>query len=67
MKNLKEFKPLLEFIKEDKGKLILSSVFIFLSGVCEVFTGYLNGAAVEAITKLNLEGALLFLGIYFYI
>lgn len=65
MKNLKEFKPLLEFIKEDKGKLILSSVFIFLSGVCEVFTGYLNGAAVEAITKLNLEGALLFLGIYF--
>ena len=65
MKNLKEFKPLIKLIGEDKGKLILASIIIFLSGIAEIFTGYLNGAAVEAITKLDINAALLFLLTYF--
>ena len=65
MKNLKEFKPLIKLVKEEKNKLIVASIIIFASGICEIFTGYLNGAAIEAITKLNVAGALLYLGIYF--
>ena len=55
MKGLKEYKTLLRLIGQDKKKLIFASVLIFLSGVAEIFTGYLNGAAVEAITKLQIK------------
>ena len=65
MKSLKEFKPLLRLIKEDKKKLIIASIIIFMVGMCEIFTGYLNGSAVESITNLNIKMALIYLGIYF--
>ena len=65
MKNLKEFKPLIRLIGEDKKRLVFASSLIFISGICEIFTGYLNGAAVEAITDLNIKLALIYLGIYF--
>ena len=64
MKNLKEFKPLIKLI-DNKGKLILASIIIFLSGITSIFTGYLNGAAVEAITNLDVKMAVIFLSIYF--
>ena len=47
MKSLKEFRPLLKLVKEDLNKLIFASIIIFISGICEVFTGYLNGKVVE--------------------
>ena len=65
MKNLKEFKPLIRLIDKDKKKLVIASIIIFMSGIAEIFTGYLNGAAVEAITKLDVNAALMYLGIYF--
>ena len=67
MKNIKEFKPLLRLIKEEKGKLIIASILLFISGMSEIFTGYLNGAAVEAITNMKLKQAIIFLCIYFFI
>jgi len=65
MKNLKEFKPLIKLIGKDKSKLIIASILIFISGIAQIMTGYLNGAAVEAITNLYFGKALLFLCIYF--
>ena len=65
MKNLKEFKPLIKMLNKEKKKLIIASILILLSAIAEIFTGYLNGAAVEAITKLEIKNALIFLGIYF--
>ena len=65
MKKFNEFKPLIKLLSEDKGKLIIASAIIFLSGLSEIFTGYLNGAALEAITNLDIINALKFLGIYF--
>ena len=47
--NLKEFIPLWKLIKEEKKKIIISSLLIFLIGILEVFFGYLNGLAVEEI------------------
>lgn len=67
MKNLKEFKPLMKLVGEEKNRLIFASILIFLSGVAEIFTGYLNGGAVEAITNMELKKALIYLGIYFLI
>ncbi len=64
MKNLKEFKPLIRLIGKDKKKLIIASILIFMVGIFEIFTGYLNGAAVEEITNLNLRKAILYLLIY---
>lgn len=65
MKSLKEFRPLLKLVKEDLNKLIFASIIIFISCICEVFTGYLNGKVVEEITMLDIKNALIFLGIYF--
>ena len=65
MKNLKEFKPLIKLVKKDIKRIILASAIIFLSGICEIFTGYLNGRVVEAITNLEIKKALIFLAIYF--
>ena len=67
MKNIKEFKSLFNFVKEYKTKLIIASIMIFISGICDIFTGYLNGGVVTEITKLNIKGALIYLGIYFAI
>ena len=67
MKSLKEFRPLMKLVKQDKAKLVLASILIFMSGLAEIFTGYLNGAAVESITNFELKAALIYLGIYFII
>lgn len=64
MKDLKEFNSLIKLIQEEKGKLIIASILIFISGLSEIFTGYLNGAAVEAITNLELKKAIFYLIIY---
>jgi ATP-binding cassette subfamily B protein len=65
MKILKEVKPLMKLIKEEKGKIIFASILIFIAGLTEIFYGYLNGAAIEEVTKFNLNKALIILGIYF--
>ena len=67
MKSIKEFKPLIKLVGEEKNRLVLASIIIFLSGIAEIFTGYLNGEAVESITNLELKKALIYLGIYFLI
>lgn len=64
MKDLKELLPLWKLIKEEKKKLIFASILIFIVELSSILTGYLNGAAVETITKLNIIKALLFLIIY---
>ena len=64
MKNLKEFKPLIKLIGKDKNRLIIASSIIFIHGICEIFTGYLNGAAVEAITNMEIKKSLIYLIIY---
>ena len=67
MKALKEFKPLIKLLGNDKKRLIFASVLIFISSISEIFTGYLNGAAVEAITNIEIKKSLIYLGIYFVI
>lgn len=58
--------PLLKLIKEDKLKIIIATILLILVSIANIFTGYLNGAAVETITNLNLKSALTYLGIYFF-
>ena len=67
MKKLKQFKPLWNLIKEDKVSLIIASIFIFITELSTILTGYLNGSAVEAITNLALKSALIYLLIYLFI
>ena len=67
MKGIKEFRPLIRLLGNDKKKLILASFLIFVSGIAETATGYLNGKAVDAITNLEVKMALIYLGIYFII
>ena len=67
MKKNNKFRPLLKLIKEDKGKLIFATVLIVIESLAGLLTGYLNGAAVEAITLLEVKKALIFLGVYFAI
>lgn len=64
MKNLKEFKTIIKLAKEYKIPITICSLFIVLSSLSYILVGYLNGAAIEAITKLNLKRSLIILGIY---
>lgn len=67
MKLLKKWIPIIKLIKEDKWKLIVSGILLFLCGLTGIFTGYLNGAAVEAITNSNINLAIMYLIMYFFI
>ena len=67
MKNIKEFKPLWNYIKEDKVKVIIATIIIFIVGLSNTLTGYLNGNVVESISKLKVKEAFIYLGIYFII
>lgn len=67
MKLLKKWIPIIKLIKEDKWRLIVSGILIFLCGLTGIFTGYLNGAAVEAITNSNINLAIMYLIMYFFI
>lgn len=67
MKLLKKWAPIIKLIKEDKWKLVVSGILIFLCGLAGIFTGYLNGAAVEAITNSNAKLAIMYLTMYFFI
>jgi ABC-type enterochelin transport system ATPase subunit len=53
-KNLKEFIPLIKLVKEDLNKIILASIVIFISGITDIFTGYLNGKVVSSGTHNEL-------------
>lgn len=65
MKKLREFKPIINLLKEEKWKFVFFCVVLFIIQAVSMLEGYLNGAAVESITKLDLKSALMFLGIYF--
>ena len=67
MKLLKRWISLMKLVKEDKWKLIISGILIFLCGLTGIFTGYLNGAAVEAVTTGNVRNAVIYLILYFII
>ena len=67
MKDIKVFVPLWKFIKEEKFKIILAATLLVLSSVSSILAGYLNGGAVEAITKMNLYKTIIFLVIYLLI
>jgi len=67
MKDLKLFKPILKYLKEEKKPLIISVILIIISSVLSVTYGYFNGAAIEAITKLNLKMSVLYFLCYFLI
>jgi ATP-binding cassette subfamily B protein len=65
MKNIKELKPVFNLLKEEKKKFILFCLVLLIIESTSIFTGYLNGAAVESITKLNLKASINYLLIYF--
>lgn len=67
MKSVKEFRPLIKLLGKEKFRLIFASIIIFIHGISEIFTGYLNGSAVEAITKMQLKSAVIYLLIYLFI
>ena len=65
MKQLKQFKTLFAYAKEYKIRLIICTTFILLTCVSSILVGYLNGAAIEAITNNNVKLSIMFLLIYF--
>jgi ATP-binding cassette subfamily B protein len=68
MKNkLKEFIPLWNFVKNDKIKIIIASINIFLVEMVCILNGYLNGMAIESVTNNKLKLSLIYLGIYLVI
>lgn len=60
----KKQKDLLFYMKEYKIPLSLIFLFLFLGNFSYIFTGYLNGAAIESVVKLDIKKALFFLSVY---
>ena len=67
MKTLKEFKTIISLAKNYKFRIIISSMLIFLGSISFILVGYLNGKAIEEVTKSNLKGSLLALLLYLVI
>lgn len=65
MKSIKGFKLVLNYFKKYKVLLIVSSIIIFLTNVNYIFTGYLNGAAIESIVNNQVMDSIKFLLVYF--
>ena len=65
MKKLNEFKPVLNLLKNEKYKFTIFCILLLVVESTSIFSGYLNGAAVEEITKLNLKKSLFYLLLYF--
>ena len=65
IKNLKEFKPLLDLLKKEKKKFIFFCLLLFIVESGSIFYGYLSGSVVEELTKFHLQKALILLAIYF--
>lgn len=65
MKNLKEYKTIFNYFKKYKFILIVSSIIILFTNVNYIFTGYLNGAAIEEVVNGSIEASIKYLIIYF--
>ena len=61
---LDEYKVILKYAKEDKIKILIACLGLFLLNTSSVFTGYFMGASTESITKGHLKMSLIFLGCY---
>ena len=66
-KSLKEFKNIYNLVKQDKWKLMVAFICIFISSLLSITNGWLHGEIIEYIIELNIKNALLFLGAYFVI
>ena len=66
-KNKNRLKLFYTYLKPYKGKLMIIFIFIFLFNLTYIFTGYLNGMAIEAVVNRQVNTALLCLGAYFLI
>ena len=64
---LKKYKSIWNLLKEDKKNLIISAILLVLASLATLPTGFLNGAATESITKMELNKAVIYLIIYFLI
>lgn len=64
MKLLQIFKALKHYLKPDRGKIVLAIILILIGSLLNVSYGYLNGAAVDAITKLDYKMFFVFFIIY---
>ena len=67
MKNLKEFKTIINIAKNFKFRIIISSILIAIGSISYILVGYLNGKAIEEVTNKNLNGAIIALIIYLII
>ena len=67
MINLKSIKEILFYFKDYKKNLIFATILIVISSIIDLSYGYLNGAAIEAITNLQLKKSIIYLLIYLVI
>ncbi len=66
-KSIKELKNVYILIKDDKIRLIVAFLCIFISSLLSITNGWFHGEIIEYIIALNVKNALLFLGAYFVI
>ena len=62
--NLEEYKVIFKYAKEDKIKILIACLGLFILNTSSVFTGYFIGSSTEEITKGHLKMSLLFLLCY---
>lgn len=64
MKKIKEFKPLWNFIKEDRSKFIFAIILIIISDLISTLGGYLIGKVTDYIANYDYYLSIMYLVIY---
>ena len=59
--NIKNLSVMLKYLKPYRFKVIVLTLIIFVSELCFVATGYLNGKSVEELTIGNIKYAIIFM------
>lgn len=63
----KDLKFITKYLKPHKSKLIFACIIIFIASLFNLTYGYLNGKAIEEVSKLNLQMSVLYFSLYFIV
>ena len=63
----KDLKFISKYLKPHKSKLIIACIILFIASLFNLTYGYLNGKAIEEVSKLNLEASVLYFSLYFIV
>ena len=64
---MKNINFIMKYLKKEKRLIFIAITLVTVSSLFDLTYGYFNGAAIDAVTKLNLKMSLIYYGLYFFV